>query len=161
VISHAPLSLENRLRDNIHSMERRYSHSAPPCAIRPLISALLPEEAPPFTACAFSRAYPSENWFGITVILHECGSTSISARVSDCGGTRSAGLGSKKRRTSSPARITRITVPTCRNSVERSAGLMSGSALSSFEVRQDEGAYHLVTLWRATREERTLYEEHS
>jgi uncharacterized DUF497 family protein len=32
-----------------------------------------------------------------------------------------------------------------------------------FEVREDEDGefYHLVTLWRATREERTLYEEHS
>jgi uncharacterized DUF497 family protein len=32
-----------------------------------------------------------------------------------------------------------------------------------FEVREDkEGEfYHLVTLWKATREERTLYEEHS
>jgi hypothetical protein len=32
-----------------------------------------------------------------------------------------------------------------------------------FEVREDEEGelYHLVTLWRATREERTLYEEHS
>jgi uncharacterized DUF497 family protein len=32
-----------------------------------------------------------------------------------------------------------------------------------FEVRRDgEGEYlHLVTLWKATREERELYEEHS
>jgi uncharacterized DUF497 family protein len=32
-----------------------------------------------------------------------------------------------------------------------------------FEVREDaEGEYfHLVTLWKATREERALYEEHS
>ena len=32
-----------------------------------------------------------------------------------------------------------------------------------FEVREDEEGefYHLVTLWKATREERTLYEEHS
>ena len=32
-----------------------------------------------------------------------------------------------------------------------------------FEIRRDsEGEYyHLVTLWRSTREERKLYEEHS
>lgn len=32
-----------------------------------------------------------------------------------------------------------------------------------FEVRTDEEGefYHLVTLWKATREERELYEEHS
>lgn len=32
-----------------------------------------------------------------------------------------------------------------------------------FEVREDEEGdfYHLVTLWKATREERTLYEENS
>jgi uncharacterized DUF497 family protein len=32
-----------------------------------------------------------------------------------------------------------------------------------FEVRKDEEGdfYHLVTLWKATREERTLYEENS
>lgn len=32
-----------------------------------------------------------------------------------------------------------------------------------FEVREDEEGefYHLVTLWKATREERTLYEEHT
>jgi uncharacterized DUF497 family protein len=32
-----------------------------------------------------------------------------------------------------------------------------------FEVREDEKGefYHLVTLWRATREERQLYEENS
>ena len=32
-----------------------------------------------------------------------------------------------------------------------------------FEVRDDEESefYHLVTLWKATREERQLYEEHS
>jgi uncharacterized protein len=32
-----------------------------------------------------------------------------------------------------------------------------------FEVREDEEgeSYHLVTLWKATREEQTLYEESS
>jgi hypothetical protein len=32
-----------------------------------------------------------------------------------------------------------------------------------FEVREDEEGefYHLVTLWKATREERALYEENS
>jgi uncharacterized DUF497 family protein len=32
-----------------------------------------------------------------------------------------------------------------------------------FEVREDNGGeyYHLVTLWKATKEERTLYEENS
>jgi len=32
-----------------------------------------------------------------------------------------------------------------------------------FEVREDEEGefYHLVTLWKATREERKLYEEHT
>ena len=32
-----------------------------------------------------------------------------------------------------------------------------------FEVREDEEGefYHLITLWKATREERKLYEEHS
>lgn len=32
-----------------------------------------------------------------------------------------------------------------------------------FEVRSDEGGeyYHLVTLWKATKEEQQLYEEHS
>ena len=32
-----------------------------------------------------------------------------------------------------------------------------------FEIREDEEGefYHLVTLWKATREERILYEEHS
>ncbi len=32
-----------------------------------------------------------------------------------------------------------------------------------FEVRQDDAGeyYHLVTLWRATKEEENLYEEHS
>ena len=32
-----------------------------------------------------------------------------------------------------------------------------------FEVREDDEGefYHLVTLWKATREERRLYEEHS
>jgi uncharacterized DUF497 family protein len=32
-----------------------------------------------------------------------------------------------------------------------------------FEVREDEDGefYHLVTLWRATKQERQLYEEHS
>ncbi len=32
-----------------------------------------------------------------------------------------------------------------------------------FEVREDEGGeyYHLVTLWRATKEEQQLYEKHS
>jgi uncharacterized DUF497 family protein len=32
-----------------------------------------------------------------------------------------------------------------------------------FEVREDEEGevYHLVTLWKATREERKLYEEHA
>jgi uncharacterized DUF497 family protein len=32
-----------------------------------------------------------------------------------------------------------------------------------FEVREDEDGefYHLVTLWKATREERRLYEEHT
>ena len=32
-----------------------------------------------------------------------------------------------------------------------------------FEVREDDEGefYHLVTLWKATREERQLYEEHS
>jgi hypothetical protein len=33
----------------------------------------------------------------------------------------------------------------------------------NFEVRQDEEGeyYHLVTLWKATKQERELYEEHS
>jgi uncharacterized DUF497 family protein len=32
-----------------------------------------------------------------------------------------------------------------------------------FEVREDDQGefYHLITLWKATREERNLYEEHS
>ena len=32
-----------------------------------------------------------------------------------------------------------------------------------FEVREDEGGeyYHLVTLWKATKQEQQLYEEHS
>ena len=32
-----------------------------------------------------------------------------------------------------------------------------------FEIRDDSNGeyYHLVTLWKSTREERTLYEEHS
>lgn len=32
-----------------------------------------------------------------------------------------------------------------------------------FEVREDRGGefYHLVTLWKATKQERQLYEEHS
>ncbi len=32
-----------------------------------------------------------------------------------------------------------------------------------FEVREDEGGeyYHLVTLWKATKEEQQLYEKHS
>jgi uncharacterized DUF497 family protein len=31
-----------------------------------------------------------------------------------------------------------------------------------FEVREDEGEYyHLVTLWKATKQERQLYEEHA
>jgi uncharacterized DUF497 family protein len=40
-----------------------------------------------------------------------------------------------------------------------------GSSLFSliFEVREDEEGeyYHLVTLWKATREEQKLYEEHT
>lgn len=34
---------------------------------------------------------------------------------------------------------------------------------SRFEVREDEGGeyYHLVTLWKATKEEQQLYEKHS
>jgi uncharacterized DUF497 family protein len=31
-----------------------------------------------------------------------------------------------------------------------------------FEVREEEGEYyHLVTLWKATKQEQELYEEHS
>jgi uncharacterized DUF497 family protein len=46
----------------------------------------------------------------------------------------------------------------------RAIGWVAGNLYSViFEVREDEeGEYfHLVTLWKATREERILYEEHS
>ncbi len=44
----------------------------------------------------------------------------------------------------------------------RAIGWVSGQLYSLiYEVRQDAGGayYHLVTLWRATKEERRLYEE--
>ena len=46
----------------------------------------------------------------------------------------------------------------------RAIGWVSGQLYAVvFEVREDnEGEYyHLVTLWKATKEERTLYEENS
>lgn len=46
----------------------------------------------------------------------------------------------------------------------RAIGWVSGQLYAVvFEVREDNGGeyYHLVTLWKATKEERTLYEENS
>jgi uncharacterized DUF497 family protein len=97
----------------------------------------------------------------ITVILPECGSISIGARVSDCGGTRSAESGSKKRLFSRPYyQDNRSDLP----EQHRAIGWVDERLYTLiFEVREDEEGefYHLVTLWKATREERTLYEEHS
>ena len=50
----------------------------------------------------------------------------------------------------------------CRSSIVRSVG---GDRLYTviFEVREDEDGefYHLVTLWKATKDERNLYEKHT
>jgi len=46
----------------------------------------------------------------------------------------------------------------------RAIGWVRGRLYSLvFEVREDAGGefYHLVTLWRSTREEKALYEEHA
>jgi uncharacterized DUF497 family protein len=46
----------------------------------------------------------------------------------------------------------------------RAIGWVRGTLYSLiFEVREDEEGefYHLVTLWRATREEKKLYEDHA
>ncbi len=60
-------------------------------------------------------------------------------------------------------RTTKISARICRSNTARLAGL--GRKLYSviFEIREDnEGEfYHLVTLWKATREEESLYEENS
>jgi uncharacterized DUF497 family protein len=52
----------------------------------------------------------------------------------------------------------------CRSSGERSVGWVGDQLYAIiFEVREDhEGEYHhLVTLWKATKQEKRLYEEHS
>ena len=51
----------------------------------------------------------------------------------------------------------------CLNNIARSGGWGSNYTPSFFELRENaEGEYyHLVTLWKSTKEERQLYEEHS
>jgi len=61
------------------------------------------------------------------------------------------------------APITWTNARTCPNNIGPWAGWASGSILSFLRSREDEeGEYfHLVILWRATREEQKLYEEAS
>ena len=59
--------------------------------------------------------------------------------------------------------MVKTSVRRCLSSIARSAGLGQRLYTLIFEIREDEEGefYHLVTLWKATREERKLYEENS
>ena len=69
----------------------------------------------------------------------------------------------RKRKRSLVARITRTGDRICPNNT-RAIGWVRGKLFALiFEIREDDSGefYHLVTLWRATREEQHLYEENS
>jgi uncharacterized DUF497 family protein len=72
------------------------------------------------------------------------------------------GIGSKRRRKFFRTDTTLTSARIDPNSTGRSAG---GEQLYTviFEVREDEEGeyYHLVTLWKATKQEQQLYGEHS
>ena len=72
-------------------------------------------------------------------------------------------LASKRRRRSSLTHITWISVRTGLEQ-HRAIGWVGDRLYTViFEVREDAQGeyYHLVTLWKATRQEKQLYEEHS
>ena len=73
------------------------------------------------------------------------------------------GVGFEKCRRFSPTQYYLTTARIVPSSTERSAGWKNGCTLLFFEVRKDEEGeyYHLVTLWKATRQEQELYEEHA
>jgi hypothetical protein len=83
-----------------------------------------------------------------------CGKANAFERI------QNAGSALRKCATFSFARITRTVAPTGPNNTARSAGLENSVI---FEIREDDEGedYHLVTLWKATRQEQSLYEEHS
>ena len=73
------------------------------------------------------------------------------------------GVGFEKCRRFPPTQYYLTTARIVPSSTERSAGWKNGCTLLFFEVRKDEEGeyYHLVTLWKATRQEQELYEEHA
>jgi hypothetical protein len=86
----------------------------------------------------------------------------IRAKAGVCGPTPGVASDSNKRRRSFRVPTISTSAPICEQ--YRAIGWV-GQRLYSviFEIREDaEGEfYHLVTLWRSTREEQQLYEEHS
>jgi len=93
--------------------------------------------------------------YGITVIP-QCGSTLTVARASAFGPTRGVGSDLKRCRNCSPGHIGST------NEQYRAIGWVGDRLYSViFEIHEDEEGeiLHLVTLWRATKEEVCLYEE--
>ena len=92
-----------------------------------------------------------------------CALNSISRRVTSCGRIRSALIGFEEAREI----WTHPYYLDCRSDIPeqfRGIGWVKGDLYSViFEVGEDaEGEYdHLITLWKATKEERKLYEENS
>ena len=101
-------------------------------------------------------SFPPSESCGITVIS-TCVSTSTLGRANASGRTRGAGSASRKYRCCSPSLTGWI------NGRMRRSSIGPGPSVGWFEVRQDEGGeiLHLVTLWRATKEEVRLYEDNS
>ncbi len=84
-------------------------------------------------------------------------------RASRCGPMRSEGLDLKKSRKYFRIRTIWIRGSMHPSNIAPSGGVGARMYSLIFEVREDsKGEYfHLVTLWKSTRKERTLYEENS
>ena|SRR6266516_7069483 len=101
-------------------------------------------------------------WYNCYIVLL-CDLSSISRKAIGCGKIRNALLVSKR----SKEIWTHPYYLDCRSDVPeqfRAIGWVKGELYSViFEVREDaEGEYHhLITLWKATKEEQKLYDENS
>jgi hypothetical protein len=90
-----------------------------------------------------------------------CGSNSIPRKVKHCERTQSALLVSKRFKRYGRILTISTLVWICRNNTGLSGGVSGRLYSVIFEIREDsDGEYcHLITLWKATKEERKLYEE--
>jgi len=100
-------------------------------------------------------------WYDCYIVLL-CDLSSISRKAIGCGKIRNAPLVSKRSKRYGRILTIWIAVQTFPNN--SGIGWVKGELYSViFEVREDaEGEYHhLITLWKATKEEQKLYDENS